>query len=263
LSPAQALLNRLAELGAVVEVADNGRLVIRAVLTTISKEIVASARVLKAEIIELIQASATTPASAIAVAAVSNNGATANTNRDIIHQAEPKFIPTAPTVSENGGTSAPSKPDVICRTQTDRASQKFLRAELAPVCPPSRDATALHNRDIVVPLRHEWSTADWQAHFDERAGIIEFDGDLPRPEAEARAFEYCVLNRNLVRSAPDRCLACGAADHAHDALLPFGTETTGHAWLHSRCWPAWHAARKAEAIAALATTGIDQPRTNR
>ena len=52
MSPAQALLNRLAELGAVVEVADNGRLVIRAVLTTISKEIVASARVLKAEIIE-------------------------------------------------------------------------------------------------------------------------------------------------------------------------------------------------------------------
>jgi hypothetical protein len=27
-------------------------------------------------------------------------------------------------------------------------------------------------------------------------------------------------------------------------------------WLHSRCWPAWHDGRKAEAVAALATMGI-------
>src|SRR6516164_599160 len=77
--------------------------------------------------------------------------------------------------------------------------------------PPSEiiDLLSYHKAAIVKLLRPTlsgWSTADWQAHFDERAGIIEFDGDLPRPEAEARAFEYCVvewLNRNLVRSAPD------------------------------------------------------------
>ena len=48
-------------------------------------------------------------------------------------------------------------------------------------------------------------------------------------------------------------------DHAHDPLLPFGIEPTGHAWLHSRCWPAWHAGRKAEAVAALAAMGIAEP----
>jgi hypothetical protein len=36
-------------------------------------------------------------------------------------------------------------------------------------------------------------------------------------------------------------------------------ESTGHAWLHSRCWPIWHAGRKAEAIAALAALWIAEP----
>jgi hypothetical protein len=33
------------------------------------------------------------------------------------------------------------------------------------------------------------SRDDWQAYFDERAGIREFDGGLPRPEAERLARE--------------------------------------------------------------------------
>jgi hypothetical protein len=52
-----------------------------------------------------------------------------------------------------------------------------------------------------------WSREDWQVFFEERAGIAEFDGGLPRLEAEARAFTCCVaewLNRNPVRSPPDR-----------------------------------------------------------
>jgi hypothetical protein len=62
-----------------------------------------------------------------------------------------------------------------------------------------------------------------------------------------------------------RALATGALSrlrrrrHAPDPILPFGTESTGHAWLHSRCWPTWHAGRKAEAIAALAAMGIAEP----
>jgi hypothetical protein len=41
--------------------------------------------------------------------------------------------------------------------------------------------------------------------------------------------------------------------------LPFGTADSGHAWLHSRCWPAWYAGRKAAAMAALARLGIERP----
>ena len=64
------------------------------------------------------------------------------------------------------------------------------------------DAVSRHKAEIVAllrPGRDGWSAEDWQAYFDERAGIFEFDGGLPRAEAEARAFECCVvewLNRN-------------------------------------------------------------------
>ena len=98
--------------------------------------------------------------------------------------------------------------------------------------------------------------------FDKRAGIAEFDGGLPRDQAEALAFACCAvewLNRNFVRSPAGRCLGCGDREHAHDPLVPFGVEPSGHAWLHSRCWPAWHAGRKAQAIAALAAMGIAPP----
>jgi hypothetical protein len=64
------------------------------------------------------------------------------------------------------------------------------------------------------------------------------------------------LNRNPARSLAGRCLGCGGRDHAYDPLLPYGTESAGHVWLHSRCWPAWHESGKAKAAAALATRGI-------
>jgi hypothetical protein len=36
------------------------------------------------------------------------------------------------------------------------------------------------------------------------------------------------LNRNPAHSQPGRCLGCGARGHAHDPLLPYGVEPTGH-----------------------------------
>ena len=129
----------------------------------------------------------------------------------------------------------------------------------AATAPPAAvlDLLTRHKAGIVALLRPAsdgWSADRWPVFFEERAG-----GSTAR-------LQRCVaewLNRNPVRSPPGRCLGCGAPERAHDPLLPFGTESSGHAWLHSRCWPAWHTARRAEAIAALAAMGIDQPRTHR
>lgn len=134
----------------------------------------------------------------------------------------------------------------------------------ADAAPPAAVLNLLsrHKAGVVALLRtgsDGWSGEDWRCLFDERAGIAEFDGGLPRASAEARTFACCVaewLNRNPVRSPPGRCLGCGGCEHAHDKLLRFGTEQTGPAWLHSRCWPAWRASRKVEAVAALSTFGI-------
>ena len=132
----------------------------------------------------------------------------------------------------------------------------------AASAPPAAvlDALSRHKAEIVGLLgsgRDGWSAKDWQVYFDERAGIAEFDGGLPRASAEARAFECCIaewLNRHPVCSPPGRCLGCGESEDACDKLLPYGAEPTGHAWLHSRCWAAWHSNRKATVAAALSLT---------
>ena len=75
------------------------------------------------------------------------------------------------------------------------------------------------------PQADEGSTNDWRAFFDEHVGIAEVDGGLPRPAAEARAFDCCVaewLYRTAVISAPGPCPICGDADRPNDPLLAIG-----------------------------------------
>lgn len=106
---------------------------------------------------------------------------------------------------------------------------------------------------------YDWSTEDWRAFFDKRAGIAEFDGGRPQGDAETRAFACCLaewLNHSPARSQLGRCLGCGGVDRPGNPLLPFGTETSGHAWLHSACWQSRYRARKDEGIAALAAMRI-------
>ena len=124
---------------------------------------------------------------------------------------------------------------------------------------PTSSSRVTSSMALLRPAGDGWSAGDWQAFYDERAGIAEFDGGLPRAEAEAQAFACCLAewqSRNLVRSSPGRCLRCGSDDHTPGPILPYGMESTGLVWLHSRCWPAWQAGRKAAAAGALAGMGI-------
>ena len=135
----------------------------------------------------------------------------------------------------------------------------------ASAAPPTAvlDLLSLNKAGVIRMLRpgaDGWSAEEWHAFFDERAGIVEFDGALSRWQAEECSFASCVvewLNRNPVSSGPGRCLGCADSDRAHDPLLPYGIETSGLAWLHRRCWPTWHEGRKADALTALAAMGIE------
>lgn len=127
------------------------------------------------------------------------------------------------------------------------------------------DALKCHKTEVVTIVasgRYTWGAEDWQAFFDERAGIAEFDGGQSRADAEAIAFECCIiewLNRHPDRSDPDRCAWCGQPDHNEHAIVPFCTGNLGCTWLHPECWHDWHAMRKADAVAALLAMGIIQP----
>jgi hypothetical protein len=39
---------------------------------------------------------------------------------------------------------------------------------------------------LLRPAEDGWSIEDWQVFFDERAGVAEFDGGLPRIQAASR-----------------------------------------------------------------------------
>ena len=140
---------------------------------------------------------------------------------------------------------------------------------LDAVAPPSPDMLELlsrHKSAIVLWLRpgpDGLSGEDWREFFEERAGIAEFDGGLPREQAEARAFSCCVgewLHRNPARSPSGRCDLCG---QSKGMLLPYltgySTKDPGHTWLHQECSRAWHQAHRAKAVSALVAMGISIP----
>jgi len=80
-----------------------------------------------------------------------------------------------------------------------------LRAASAPPA-GLLDALSRHKAEIIAllrPGRDGWSREDWQVYFDERAGMIEFDGGLPREMAELQAIGSCVLDPHMAETSPE------------------------------------------------------------
>jgi hypothetical protein len=75
-----------------------------------------------------------------------------------------------------------------------------------------------------------------------------------RPRLKDQSFEASIvdwLDQHPAPSLPGRCARCSRPESHRAVVLPFGTEPGTHTWLHAECWPAWHRARRVEAIAAL------------
>lgn len=108
-----------------------------------------------------------------------------------------------------------------------------------------------------------WVAEDWLAFFDERAGILEFDGKHARLEAERLALAECAEHWRamypMLASAPESgCVHCskGAGDVT---LVPHLAAQRGVFWMHAACWPAFNAARNREARDALSRLLPDLP----
>jgi len=100
-----------------------------------------------------------------------------------------------------------------------------------------------------------WGQDDWQQFYDERAAVLEYDHELPKSDAEARAWEWCIvewLDQHPAPSKPDRCAWCDKPAEA-GVIVPFGIEAT---WLHHDCWEPWHQVRRQEAASAMVDMGI-------
>ena len=115
-----------------------------------------------------------------------------------------------------------------------------------------------HVQSGSVQIEHA-DPQDWQEFYDERAAVLEHDHELPKPEAEARAWEWCIvewLNQHPAPSEPDQCAWCGKPGDV-GVVVPFGIEAT---WLHHACWKPWHQERRQEAVSTLAEMGIGAAR---
>jgi hypothetical protein len=59
------------------------------------------------------------------------------------------------------------------------------------------------------------------------------------------------LDQHPSPSQAGLCAHCGQSGCIGAVVVPFGVTSGTHAWLHAECWPAWHQARRAEALCAL------------
>jgi len=109
------------------------------------------------------------------------------------------------------------------------------------------------------PASTEWTPQYWFDHFQERAAIIEYDGELPRPEAKRQALAD-TINHWLVMHPPKPTDDNDGCVHCRQPLGPDGVPVlagTAHTWLHSACHPSWLAKRRAGAEQDLRAMGIE------
>ena len=107
----------------------------------------------------------------------------------------------------------------------------------------------------------EWDQNDFQTFYDERAAILEYDGELDRDEAERLAFEATIIHWMNLTPPPNldesRCAQCGnPVGRIGNDAVPFLSGGGGHVWLHHGCHSAWMARRRQDATKALSIIGI-------
>jgi len=116
------------------------------------------------------------------------------------------------------------------------------------------DELRQHKAEVIgLLVGSQWTGKDWKHFYGERAAVLEHNHELPRAEAEARAWEWCIiewLNQNPVPSEHGRCVWCdGPVEAGETVVLPLGTNTHR---LHPHCWQPWYQQRCNYAHKALA-----------
>jgi hypothetical protein len=118
----------------------------------------------------------------------------------------------------------------------------------APAAPPDEVIAAIdrHEPEINALYRPDGSGRsgiEWRALYARRL--------RERPDAAFENVTIEWLNRHHPGTSPGHCAHCAKAG---GVLLPVGVGP--HAWIHDNCLDRWRAARRAQAIAALASYGI-------
>ena len=143
-----------------------------------------------------------------------------------------------------------------------RARAGALTAELRAQLRDNKAAVTAHLRAAADSAEQAAPDgADWRDDFEERAGILEHNAELPRAEAEAMAREAAIarwMNTHPPEEADqNHCAACG--DWLLDDMLPLAErDQLGRpVWVHGQCWSAYLSQRRAAAERALFSEGTN------
>lgn len=105
----------------------------------------------------------------------------------------------------------------------------------------------------------EWAVEDWNAYFYERAGILEYDSHLPRPEAERRAYGMTLVKwMDVHRPSADKLDLCAhcQSDRTSAVIIPCLSGSGGHYGVHDKCLPEALEVMRQQGIAALSLCGL-------
>lgn len=162
-----------------------------------------------------------------------------------------------------GGRSASGTPGTSAHPPSTQEVSRPFASNNNKLCdggtPGTLGTPALDKIQGTAPAT--WDATDWREFYAERAGIAEFDGELSRPEAEARAWE-CSVAHYLHIAPPilpdgDSCPVCARplGQFAVPVLRPGG----GHLWLHTGCVERFNIRRRVEARRELEKMGLSAP----
>jgi len=74
----------------------------------------------------------------------------------------------------------------------------------------------------------------------------------PLPELREHALVRWLVEHPPPVTDPNVCAHCRRPESRDAVLLPYGPAADGrHSWVHARCWPEWHLARRLQAERAL------------
>lgn len=139
------------------------------------------------------------------------------------------------------------------RPGSNVASVATGKAEILSVSAPVEGQKSRSKPATLATLLHNATATDWQAFYDERAGILQYEGQHSRQEAERRALDETIQHWQALNPPPasepqNGCIVCRDVG---DDLLSYVARPKTHFWLHLRCRPVFDKARRDLALDAL------------
>ncbi len=177
---------------------------------------------------------------------------TSGSGCDVERSGNPRATPVTPTAATGKVTQVAPRLPKGASGRVTLGSQ-----ENQPIqAPVTRVAHVTHEYS-----RSDLTADDWRDFYQERAAIMEYDGEISREEAERLALDWCIMTWMAANPpcglSKELCSACGESiGRVGEDSIPLLAGRESHAWVHHTCVDEWRRQRRRLAVSALAKMGV-------